>query len=145
MADAARRFNAMSSVLEAHALMTARMDLVLKGHQLSRTAYLVLSSLLVSPGQERALGQLSRVLMVHPTTATLVVDQLEAAGLVQRVPHRTDRRVVLARLTDEGEHRAREASEELAEGGFGLGDLDVGQARALTDRLGEVRVVLGDA
>ena len=40
-----------------------------------------------------------------PRTTTGVVDGLEAAGLVERVPDPTDRRAVIARLTAEGERR----------------------------------------
>lgn len=42
---------------------------------------------------------------VTPRTTTGVVDGLEAAGLVERVPDPTDRRAVIARLTPEGERR----------------------------------------
>jgi DNA-binding MarR family transcriptional regulator len=42
---------------------------------------------------------------VTPRTTTGVVDGLEAAGLVERVPDPTDRRAVIARLTAEGERR----------------------------------------
>lgn len=42
---------------------------------------------------------------VTPRTTTGVVDGLEAAGLVERVPDPTDRRAVIARLTPDGEQR----------------------------------------
>jgi DNA-binding MarR family transcriptional regulator len=42
---------------------------------------------------------------VTPRTTTGVVDGLEAAGLVERVPDPTDRRAVIARLTPEGDRR----------------------------------------
>jgi len=42
---------------------------------------------------------------VTPRTTTGVVDGLEAARLVERVPDPTDRRAVIARLTPEGEKR----------------------------------------
>ncbi|HEX6492217.1 MAG TPA: MarR family transcriptional regulator [Candidatus Dormibacteraeota bacterium] len=42
---------------------------------------------------------------VTPRTTTGVVDGLETAGLVERVPDPTDRRAVIARLTPEGERR----------------------------------------
>jgi DNA-binding MarR family transcriptional regulator len=46
---------------------------------------------------------------VTPRTTTGVVDGLEAAGLVERVPDPTDRRAVIARLTPEGERRLEAA------------------------------------
>jgi DNA-binding MarR family transcriptional regulator len=42
---------------------------------------------------------------VTPRTITGVVDGLEAAGLVERVPDPADRRAVIARLTEEGARR----------------------------------------
>jgi DNA-binding MarR family transcriptional regulator len=46
---------------------------------------------------------------VTPRTTTGVVDGLEAAGLVERVPDPHDRRAVIARLTPEGERRLESA------------------------------------
>jgi DNA-binding MarR family transcriptional regulator len=54
---------------------------------------------------------------VTPRTITGVVDGLEAAGLVERVPDPADRRAVIARLTEEGARRfdaARTRQEEVA-------------------------------
>lgn len=58
--------------------------------------------------------------MVHPTTITLVIDQLEKRGLVSRSPHPTDRRTVLASLTPEGLRVLDDTSRALADVGFGL-------------------------
>src|SRR5580704_2249681 len=46
---------------------------------------------------------------VTPRTTTGVIDGLEAAGLVERVPDPHDRRAVIARLTPEGERRLEAA------------------------------------
>jgi len=45
---------------------------------------------------------LAVVLRVMPRTVTGIVDDLAAAGLLQRVPHPTDRRAFLVTLTDDG-------------------------------------------
>ena len=66
------------------------------------------------------LGRLSKALLVHPTTITVAIDQLEGAGLVRRVPHPSDRRTVLAQLTRAGHDMAERASDSLAPIGFGL-------------------------
>ena len=92
-------FAAMATLLRTTILVTDEMDRVLKECQLSRTGYLILITLQTSREQTRPLGQLSKVLLVHPTTVTMAIDQLEKPGLVRRVPHPTDRRTVLARLT----------------------------------------------
>jgi DNA-binding MarR family transcriptional regulator len=46
--------------------------------------------------------ELSRQLKCTPRNVTGLVDALEAAGLVARRPHPTDRRATLATLTDDG-------------------------------------------
>jgi DNA-binding MarR family transcriptional regulator len=51
---------------------------------------------------------------VRPPTITRIVAKLEAAGLVRRTPHATDRRQVILEPTDQGRvllRRAREARE----------------------------------
>ncbi|WP_410809512.1 MarR family winged helix-turn-helix transcriptional regulator [Micromonospora sp. 067-2] len=67
----------------------------------------------VTPSQSRALGVLARHGLVRPGTlaehlhiaprsATEVVDDLQARGLVERRPDPADRRATLVALTDEG-------------------------------------------
>ncbi len=50
--------------------------------------------------------ELSQVLRCTPRNVTDLVDALEAAGLVARGPHPTDRRATLVSLTDQGEAAA---------------------------------------
>jgi DNA-binding MarR family transcriptional regulator len=78
---------------------------------------------------------------VTPRTTTGVIDGLEAAGLVERVPDPHDRRAVIARLTPEGERRLEAAialqmqvSERLL---AGLDDEEREQLRHLCLRLVE--------
>jgi len=117
---------------------------VLKECQLSRTGYLILITLQTSHEQTRPLGQLSKVLLVHPTTVTMAIDQLEKPGLVRRVPHPTDRRTILARLTPEGDDLAERATKALAGIGYGLGDVSAAGASQLTAALRRIRQSIGD-
>ena len=117
---------------------------MLKGHALTRTGYMVMITLQMSEGSARPLGQLSKRLLVHPTTVTMVIDQLENGGLVVRRPHPTDRRTVLAELTPAGHKAATTASKALAAGGFGLPDIDDETAERITEDLRRVRRALGD-
>jgi len=137
-------FTAMGAMMRAHQLMVSEMDRVLKPHGLSRTAFLLMATLLMSREHTRPLGQLSRHLMVHPTTITLVIDQLDGRNLVTRAPHRTDRRTVLATLTDEGAELLAKAGKDLAGVQFGLTGVSDALARRLTSVLGEVRAAIGD-
>lgn len=76
-----------------------------------------LAPLDVTPSQGRALGVLHRHgtmrlrdlaehLRIAPRSATEVVDDLEARGLVERLPDPTDRRATLAGLTPAGTETA---------------------------------------
>jgi len=57
-------------------------------------------------GQEGInLGRLAELLRVTPRNITGLVDNLERAGLVERVPDANDRRAVHARLTEAGRER----------------------------------------
>jgi DNA-binding MarR family transcriptional regulator len=83
----------------------------------------------LSPHQARALRvvaesdatrptDLARALRIAPRSATEVVDDLAAKGLVHREPSPSDRRAVLVHLTDQGRavsdqvRRARESNSE---------------------------------
>jgi len=47
------------------------------------------------------LNELSEELMITPTAVSLIVNRLEAQGLIERVRSQEDKRVVYAKLTDE--------------------------------------------
>ncbi|MCX4390618.1 MarR family winged helix-turn-helix transcriptional regulator [Micromonospora peucetia] len=95
----------------------------------------------VTPGQSRALGVLIRHgtlrlsalaehLRIAPRSATEVVDDLEARGLVRRRPDPADRRATLVAPTEEGIrtgaaiHAARRAAAEDLFGGLAPADRD---------------------
>ncbi|HEX4362191.1 MAG TPA: MarR family transcriptional regulator [Pseudonocardia sp.] len=141
---AAEHFAAMGALMRTHQLMVNEMDRLLKPHNLSRTAFLLMATLLMSREHTRPLGQLSRHLMVHPTTVTLVIDQLAGRDLVTRRPHPTDRRTVLATLTDEGRRVVAKASDDLGAAQFGLSGVNESLAQRLTGVLGQVRTKMGD-
>lgn len=137
-------FAAMAALLRTHQTVVAGLDKTLRGQNLSRTGYLLMSTLRMSRSHTRPLGQLSKHLIVHPTTITLVIDQLEARGLVSRAAHPTDRRTVLATLTADGIAAVDKASKELAATGFGLQDVTPQLTITLTEILRQVRVKIGD-
>ncbi len=59
------------------------------------------------------MGELAALLDVDPPNLTMVVDDLERAGLVERQAHPTDRRVKLVVATDAGAALAQQAQETL--------------------------------
>ncbi len=137
-------FAAMASLLRTHQALVTEMDRRLKPHGMSRTAYLLMATLLISREHTRPLGQLSKQLMVHPTTVTLVIDQLENRGMVSRRPHPTDRRTVLAALTDAGREAVTRASDDLAAVQFGLPGVSEPLAQRTTAVLRQIRTKVGD-
>lgn len=140
----AEHFAAMGAMMRAHQLMVGELDRLLKPYGISRTAFLLMATLLMSREHTRPLGQLSKHLMVHPTTVTLVIDQLETRGLVTRTPHPTDRRTVLATLTEDGLTTVSKAGEELAGAQFGLTGTSESLASRLAGVLAQVRTKMGD-
>jgi DNA-binding MarR family transcriptional regulator len=69
------------------------------------------------------MGEVAAALGIDAPYATLVVDDLERQGLVERRPHPTDRRVRLVATTTKGAAAARKAQEILDRPPPGLTDL----------------------
>ena len=57
-----------------------------------------------------SMGELAAALGIDPPNATVVVDDLEALGLVRRTPHPTDRRAKVVEATRKGKEMARRAN-----------------------------------
>ena len=83
-------------------------------------------------------------LMVHPTSATSIVQRLEAQGFVRRVPNPADGRGTLAQITDEGRAVMEAATQDLHELDFGLDVLTSHEHEQLFALLRRVRVAGGD-
>jgi len=74
-------------------------------YDLSTVRFELLMLLRHNPEEQLTLGQLAKGLDLSPRTVTSLADVLERDGLIRRVPHATDRRAVLARITPEGRSR----------------------------------------
>ena len=140
-------FLAMSSTLRFHRIMIDRVEPRLRAHKLNLTDYMMLMTLLLSESGTRLISHLARSLLVHATTATLATDRLARRGLIVREAHPADRRATLVSITAQGRALASEATDDLREIGFGVGDggcEDTGARRALTATLGRLRASAGD-
>lgn len=135
---------AMAAILRLSQLVGAALDRSLREHEMSRTGYLILASLRITRDRTLAMSQLGRRLILHPTTISLVVDQLQTRGLVERRPHPSDRRTVLAILTGEGARVLHEISVAVSGTSYGLDGVTDRQAITLTEILRQVRVAIGD-
>jgi DNA-binding MarR family transcriptional regulator len=78
-----------------------------------------------------SMGELAEALGIDRPNATVVVDDLEAQGLVRRTPHPTDRRAKVVEATPKGRTLARRADEILATPPAALRELDAEDLAAL--------------
>lgn len=135
---------AVTSVMRAQQIMLARLNAMLAPFELTFPRYEALMVLYFSSEGALPLGKLGDRLQVHPTSVTNIIDRLERADLVRRVPHESDRRTTLAAITDAGRELAPRATAALHEARFGTDALDDGQCAQLASLLREVRVAAGD-
>lgn len=135
---------AITSVMRAHQLLLAHVDGVLRPFGLTFARYEALALLRFSRAGELPLGKMGDRLMVHPASMTNAIDRLESQGLVERRPHPSDGRTVLARITDAGSDTVRRATEALVESRFGLAGLDEVECREMTRLVRKLRVAAGD-
>jgi DNA-binding MarR family transcriptional regulator len=93
---AAKLGDAMTQALAERGLTTARAEVLYVLHH-------------QGPLVQR---QLSQALRCTPRHVTTLVDTLQAAGLVHRTPHPTDRRATLVALTGTGQQAAQRMDDE---------------------------------
>jgi DNA-binding MarR family transcriptional regulator len=85
------------------------------------------------------LRELSAKLGIDPPYTTVVVHDLAERGLVDRIPHPTDRRAKLVRATPSGKETAARAEAILREPPAGLLDLPLASLRELDRALAAIR------
>jgi DNA-binding MarR family transcriptional regulator len=86
-----------------------------------------------------SMGEFAAALDIDPPNATVLVDDLEAQGLVRRRPHPTDRRAKLVEATRRGKALARRADEILATPPDALGELPSEDLETLRRILAQVQ------
>ncbi|WP_433611768.1 MarR family winged helix-turn-helix transcriptional regulator [Prescottella agglutinans] len=135
---------AVTSVMRAQQIMMARVEETLKPFGLTFSRYELLTLLTFTRTGALPMAKASARLQVHPTSVTNAVDRLEAAGLVRRVPHPTDRRATLVEITDEGRELALRSTEELNDKVFAEPGLAPDRLDSLVRILAELRYRAGD-
>jgi DNA-binding MarR family transcriptional regulator len=135
---------AVTSVMRVQQLLLSRIEDVLKPYGLTFAAYEALQLLTFARNGALPMGRMGERLMVHPASVTNVIGRLEQRGLVSRQPSPNDRRVVLAKITNDGRALAGRATEALNQAAFGLPELTREQAAETTSVLRTVRVSAGD-
>jgi DNA-binding MarR family transcriptional regulator len=78
-----------------------------------------------------SMGELAAALGIDRPNATVLVDDLEAQGLVRRRPHPTDRRAKMVEATRKGKNIAKRANEILGTPPAALSSLGAEDLKAL--------------
>ena len=142
--DPVPSMRAVTSIMRVQQILLARLNDELKAFDLTFPRYEALMLLYYSRRGSLPLGKMGDRLQVHRASVTNLVDRLEAQRLVRRVQHETDRRAVLAEITDEGRRVAREATARLNADRFGTEPLGDDDLRAVFGLLRSLRVGAGD-
>ncbi|WP_280351833.1 MarR family winged helix-turn-helix transcriptional regulator [Nocardia abscessus] len=142
--DVADGMAAVTSLVRAQQIVMARVDEVLKPTGLTFSRYELLMLLNFSKTGALPMAKASARLQVHPTSVTNTVDRLEAAQLVERVPHPSDRRATLIEITDAGRELVAKATEQLNGKVFALPGLPPERLHTLLQLLAEFRHAAGD-
>ncbi|QKE84115.1 MarR family transcriptional regulator [Arthrobacter sp. NEB 688] len=129
-----------TSVMRVQQLLLGRFDAIAGRHGLTFARYEALVLLAFSREGRLSMSKVGERLMVHPTSATNIVQRLVAQGFVERVPNPTDRRGAFAVITDPGREAMEAVTRDLEAADFGLGTLSQEQHDLLFSLLREVRV-----
>lgn len=133
-----------TSVMRVQQLLLARFDAIAGRHGLTFARYEALVLLAFSREGRLSMSRIGERLMVHPTSATNIVQRLVAQGLVERVPNPDDRRGAFAVITDAGRVAMEAVTADLESVDFGLSMLGPADHDTLFRVLRAVRVGSGD-
>jgi DNA-binding MarR family transcriptional regulator len=143
-ADAAPGMAMVTSIARVQQLLAERIDAVLRPLGLSFARYEILMLLSFSRRGTLPMTRMGSYLQVHPTSVTSAVGRLETQQLVLRERLSTDRRTVLARITDAGREAAGSATNRLNTQVFEQPGISLRQVEQLTTVLRAIRANSGD-
>ena len=138
-ADAATPMAAVTAIMRVQQILMARLNELLRPLELTFPRYEALMLLHLSSRGSLPLGKIGDRLQVHRTSVTNLVDGLERAGLVERLPHERDRRTTLASITPQGRGVAEQATRLLNEAAFATAPLAGDELDALAAALERYR------
>jgi len=137
--DAVPAMLATTSIMRAQQILMARLNEILDGFDLTFPRYEALMLLYLSSRGSLPLGKIGERLQVHRTSVTNLVDGLERSGYVERVPHDSDRRMMLAVITPAGRSVAGEATRALNAAQFATAPLTKADLETMTAVLRTLR------
>lgn len=85
---------------QASQLISGEFHKVAREHGFSVSEWRVMASL--ADGEAISIGDLAQVTVTKQPTVTRLLDRMEAKGQVERLPHDSDRRITLVRITPQG-------------------------------------------
>jgi DNA-binding MarR family transcriptional regulator len=106
---------ALLNVLRTADVLMQRLTAVLKPFNLSHSQYNVLRILRGAGADGLACQEVAERMITRDPDITRLLDRLEARGLVTRTRDQKDRRVVVARITPEGERLLEALDQPIAE------------------------------
>ncbi|HEX2705108.1 MAG TPA: MarR family transcriptional regulator [Candidatus Lustribacter sp.] len=133
-----------TSIMRVQQLLLTDFDALVGRHGLTFARYEALVLLAFSSAGRLPMSVVGQRLMVHPTSATNIVQRLVAQGFVERVANPADGRGALAVVTDAGRQVMEEATTDLVEAGFGLRMLTAAEHTDLFRILRKIRLAAGD-
>lgn len=133
-----------TSVMRVQQLLLGDFDTTVGRHGLTFARYEALVLLTFSREGRLPMSKIGQRLMVHPTSATNIIQRLEGQGLVERAPNPEDGRGTLAAITPSGREVMERATRDLVDHGFGLTALSASELEQLFLLLRKVRVAAGD-
>ncbi|HZK35868.1 MAG TPA: MarR family transcriptional regulator [Aeromicrobium sp.] len=142
--DAVASMRAVTSVMRAQQLLLARLDGVLRPHDLTFSRYEALVLLTFSRRGALPMGKIGERLQVHATSVSSLIQKLQTSGYVERVQHPSDRRAFLARITANGREVVERATADLTFAEFGMDALTEAERDGLFDVLRKLRQDAGD-
>ncbi|MDV3127513.1 MarR family transcriptional regulator [Mycobacterium sp. 21AC1] len=142
--DVADGMVAVTSVMRAHQILLARVENALRPYDLSFSRFELLRLLAFSSAGELPITKASDRLQVHVTSVTHAIRRLESSGLVERIPHPTDGRTTLVRLTELGRSTVEDATVTLNQQVFADIGMSDDQSRALAQSIETLRRHSGD-
>lgn len=86
---------------QASQLISSEFHAVARQHGFSVSEWRVLASL--AGGDAISIGRLAQIAVMKQPTVTRMLDRMAQRGHVERLPHESDRRITLVRITDAGE------------------------------------------
>jgi DNA-binding MarR family transcriptional regulator len=142
--DVADGMVAVTSVMRAHQILLARVETALRPYDLSFSRFELLRLLAFSSNGALPITKASDRLQVHVTSVTHAIRRLESDGLVERIPHPTDGRTTLVRLTKLGRSTVEDATMTLNDEVFANIGMSDAESRTLAAMIESLRHHAGD-